>query len=267
METFLFNHEAEIRLYLFLGAFGSFAFWESFQPRRRLVASTGARWFNNFALLILGIVAAAWLLPALAVGSALMAEKHGWGVLHSVALPHWAAFLITFVLIDLVRYAQHRVLHRFGLLWRLHQVHHADLDMDCTTSFRFHPIETLLTLTSYFALLIALGAMPIAVLAAETAFIVSSMFTHANSALPAGLERRLRLVFVTPEMHRVHHSAHPLDRDRNFSGIFSWWDRLFGTYQAAPHAGHERIVFGLGEPREREAPFTTLLWTPFKKRS
>jgi sterol desaturase/sphingolipid hydroxylase (fatty acid hydroxylase superfamily) len=203
--------------------------------------------------------------PTGAVGFALLAEERGWGVFNRVALPVWLELLLALILLDLAIYLQHRLFHHVPALWRLHRMHHADLDVDVTTGARFHPVEILVSLGIKFLTIIPLGAAPLAVLFFEIALNASSMFNHSNVRVAPAIERLLRWLVVTPDMHRVHHSVVRRETDSNFGFNFPWWDRLFGTYRSQPEAGHEAMTLGIGQFRDpRELHLGRMLTQPFR---
>jgi sterol desaturase/sphingolipid hydroxylase (fatty acid hydroxylase superfamily) len=246
----LLRYEPEIRLACFGGALLLMALWEALAPRRRLTTSRPLRWSSNLGLTALNALALRFLVPLGAVGTALLAQERGWGLLNNVALPAWLAVALAVVALDLVLYLQHVMFHAVPALWRLHRVHHADLDFDTTTGVRFHTLEVLLSMGIKMAAVVLLGAPPLAVLLFEVILNASSMFNHGNVRLPAWLDRALRLVLVTPDMHRVHHSAVPRETNSNFGFNVPWWDFLFGTYRAQPAGGHEGMTVGVVEVRE-----------------
>jgi sterol desaturase/sphingolipid hydroxylase (fatty acid hydroxylase superfamily) len=193
-----------------------------------------------------------WLFPLANVGIALLAEARGWGLLRAAAAPYWLGFAATLVALDLSRYGQHWVQHRVPFLWRLHRMHHTDQDFDFSTALRFHPIDALLTSGVAFAVIVGLGAPVGAVALYELIFVVMVMFAHGNVRLPEGVDAALRTVLVTPDMHRLHHSARRGESDSNLGGVVTWWDRLFGTYRAQPADGHNGMTIGLAAYRGRE---------------
>jgi sterol desaturase/sphingolipid hydroxylase (fatty acid hydroxylase superfamily) len=203
--------------------------------------------------------------PTGAVGFALLAEERGWGLFNRVAWPVWLELLLALFLLDLTIYLQHRLFHYVPVLWRLHRMHHADLDVDVTTGARFHPVEILLSLGIKFGVIVALGAPALAVLLFEIGLNATSMFNHSNVRLPSAVERLLRWFVVTPDMHRVHHSVVRRETDSNFGFNFPWWDRLFGTYRSKPEAGHEAMTLGIGQFRDpRELRLDRMLTQPFR---
>src|SRR5262252_348583 len=257
--------ELLIRLSAFALVFAAMALWEVAAPRR--VASIGrmARWPSNLGILVVDILFLRVLIPTAAVGAALLAAGRGWGILHQLNLRLSLASLIGFLALDLVIYGQHVAFHKIPALWRLHRMHHADLDVDVTTGVRFHPFEILISMLVKIAVVIALGIPPVAVFVFEVALNATSMFNHGNVSMPSWLDRALRLIVVTPDMHRVHHSIVARETDSNFGFNLPWWDRLFGTYRAAPEAGHQGMTIGLPTFREqRELRVDRLLTQPFR---
>ncbi|MBI1188936.1 MAG: sterol desaturase family protein [Alphaproteobacteria bacterium] len=238
---------------------------EARAPRRTRTQTPRARWSNNLAIAALNALAVRLVFPAAAIGAALWAQAEGVGLFNVIETPGWAAILIAFVVLDLAVYAQHVLMHVAPPLWRLHRMHHADLDIDVTTGVRFHPLEILVSMAWKMAVVVALGAPAAAVFAFEIALNASSLFNHANLKLPAPLDRALRLVIVTPDMHRVHHSVERCETDSNFGFTLSLWDRLFGAYRAQPAAGHDAMTIGLPIFRDaRETRFDRLLSQPFR---
>jgi sterol desaturase/sphingolipid hydroxylase (fatty acid hydroxylase superfamily) len=261
----LFASEPYIRLGAFLGIFALMALWEVLAPRRPLSVSRWVRWPNNLAITAINTALLRVIFPAAAVGLALVAEARGWGLLNAWALPHWLKIAAAVVALDLVIYLQHVMFHAVPAFWRLHRMHHADLDFDVTTGARFHPVEILLSMVIKLAAVAALGAPALSVLIFEVLLNATSMFNHSNVRLPAALDRMLRWFVVTPEMHRVHHSIVPYETNSNFGFNAPWWDRLFGTYRAQPEAGHERMTIGLSQFREpRELWLDRLLLQPLR---
>ncbi len=260
-----FGHESLIRLGFFAGVLLLMVLWEVLAPRRRLTVRRRLRWSGNLGLVALDTLAVRFLVPLGAVGTALLAEERGWGLLNNVALPGWLAVVLAAVALDLSIYLQHVMFHAVPLLWRLHRVHHADLDFDATTGVRFHPVEVLLSMGIKAGAIVLTGAPAVAVLLFEVLLNATSLFNHGNVRLPGRLDRLLRLVVVTPEMHRVHHSVLPRETNSNFGFNLPWWDYLFGTYRARPAAGHEGMTIGLEQFRdERQAGrLDRLLLLPF----
>ena len=262
----LLAHENTLRLAAFLGVLAVMALWELAAPQRRSDIPRLIRWSNNLALVAIDSVILRLVLPVLAVGAAAWAQGAGWGLFPALGVPTWLALILTLVLLDLAIYAQHIVFHRVPVLWALHRMHHSDPHFDVTTGLRFHPLEILLSMGIKIALVVALGAPPEAVLLFEVILNASSLFNHSNIRLPEGVDRVLRMVVVTPDMHRVHHSEVRAETDSNYGFSVSWWDRLFRTYRAAPAAGQDGVRFGIGAFRaRRELWLDRLLTQPFRR--
>lgn len=258
MVDWLLGNELALRLGSFLVVFAVMALWELLAARRHLTASKSSRWIANLSIVALNAILLRVIFPAAAVGGAVMAADRGWGLLNRVALPEWAAIALAVVVLDFAIWAQHVVFHAVPILWRLHMVHHADLDLDVTSGARFHPIEILLSLLIKLGVVIAIGAPAIGVFIFEVLLNSTAMFNHANVRLPVSLDGVLRWIIVTPDMHRVHHSTVLGECHTNFGFNLPWWDRLLGTYRAQPQRGHEGMVIGLNE--FRSVPRQTLQW-------
>lgn len=243
LET-LIQYEAPLRLGLFLGVFVVLAVAETLAPRRALLVAKGKRWFANLAIVLINTVLVRLAAPAAAVGVALAAEQRGAGLLHMVEWPPLLEIVLAVLILDLAIYLQHVMFHAVPLLWRLHRMHHADLDFDVTTGTRFHPVEMLLSLGIKAAVILVTGAPVAAVLLFEILLNVTAMFNHSNIRMPAAVDAVLRLFVVTPDMHRVHHSLDAEETNRNFGFNLPWWDRLFGTYRDQPRLGHDGMVIG-----------------------
>ncbi|MGH6770406.1 MAG: sterol desaturase family protein [Xanthobacteraceae bacterium] len=257
--------EAAIRLTAFASIFALLALWEVLAPRRTLSVGRAGRWPNNIGILLVDIVTVRILAPTAAVGASLYAAGNGWGLINLLGLRLSVAALIGFLALDLVIYLQHVAFHKIPLLWRLHRMHHADLDIDVTTGVRFHPIEILISLAIKIAVILALGVPVVAVILFEVVLNVTSMFNHSNVSMPAWLDRALRWIVVTPDMHRVHHSTLRHETDSNYGFNLPWWDRLFGTYRPQPEAGHHGMTIGLPSFRDqRELRIDRLLTQPFR---
>ncbi|MPZ58822.1 MAG: sterol desaturase family protein [Rhizobiales bacterium] len=260
--------EPLIRLGVFVGVFLLMTLWEIAAPRRERTVGRAVRWPNNLGIVVIDSLLVRLLMPTAAVGTALHAEAQGWGLLALVQWPAWAEIVVTVVLLDLAIYFQHVLFHAVPALWRLHRMHHADLDFDATTGVRFHPIEILLSLGIKIAVIAALGAPPLAVLIFEIILNATSMFNHGNVRMPAALDRIVRWFVVTPDMHRVHHSIDPAETNSNFGFNFSIWDRMLGTYRTAPGAGHIGMTIGISQFRDvRELWLDRLLTQPFREDS
>jgi sterol desaturase/sphingolipid hydroxylase (fatty acid hydroxylase superfamily) len=264
MRDALFAYEPYIRLAAFGGVFVAMAVWELLGPRRKQVISRTWRWPNNLGVVAVDTLLVRILFPTAAVGFALLAEARGFGLFHMVALPAWIGVVASVLILDLAIYLQHVLFHAVPALWRLHRMHHADLEFDVTTGLRFHPIEILLSMLIKFAVIAALGAPAVAVLIFEVLLNATSMFNHSNVRIPFGIDRVLRWLVVTPDMHRVHHSILARETNSNFGFNLPWWDRLFGTYRAQPKAGHEAMTIGIEQFRDpRELGLDRMLIQPF----
>jgi sterol desaturase/sphingolipid hydroxylase (fatty acid hydroxylase superfamily) len=246
----LLAYEPAVRLAAFAGVFAVMAAWEVLAPRRPRTLSRARRWPANLGLVVLNTVVVRALFPAAAVGIALSAHSHGWGLFNRYDVPAWAAIAGGVVVLDLAIYLQHAMFHAIPALWRLHCMHHADLDIDVTTGARFHPVEIALSMLIKFTVIAALGIPAAAVLVFEVLLNASSMFNHSNLRMPSALETALRWLVVTPDMHRVHHSVERDETDSNFGFNLSIWDRLFGTYRAQPRAGHASMTIGVPDLRD-----------------
>jgi sterol desaturase/sphingolipid hydroxylase (fatty acid hydroxylase superfamily) len=265
MDNFIATYETTIRLGAFFGIFSVMALWELLAPRRVLTQSKPARWMNNIALVILNTVIVRIVFPTAAIGVAAYATEQQWGLFNQVNSPAWLAVIISVVLLDGLIYMQHVMFHAVPAFWRLHRVHHADMDFDVTTGTRFHPIEIVLSMLIKFAAILLLGPPLAAVVIFEVLLNATSMFNHSNVRLPLGLDRLLRVFIVTPDMHRVHHSHYAHETNSNFGFSLSLWDRLFGTYRAQPDDGHENMVIGIDTFRDSKKciPLYRLLLMPF----
>ncbi|MGB9553583.1 MAG: sterol desaturase family protein, partial [bacterium] len=244
MNKFIVIHEGSIRFLFFIGMLVLMATWEKLSPRRSLSTSKSLRWFSNLGLVLISTLSLRWLLPIQAVGVASFAETRGWGLLNNISLPYWLAIVIGIAALDFVIYLQHAMFHFIPLFWRLHRVHHTDLDFDATTGVRFHPIEILLSMGIKMVTVVVLGPSPLTVILFELLLSTTSLFNHGNVQLPGPIDRWLRLLVVTPEMHRVHHSVLIKEYNSNFGFNLPWWDRLLGTYRAQPEAGHIGMIIG-----------------------
>lgn len=261
----ILSHEPAIRLAAFAGVLALMLLWEQIAPRRAPQPGNIVRRLNNLALVVLDTALLRLVFPVLAVGFAADMAERGIGLLNLLALPQWLAVLLAIVALDCAIYWQHRLFHVIPWGWRLHRVHHADPSFDTTTALRFHPLEILISMAFKLGVVALLGAPPLAVLLFEVILNATALFNHGNVGLPPGLERRLRLLMVTPDLHRVHHSVHGDEMNRNFGFNLSLWDRLFGSFAAQPRDGHERMMIGLHDFRAaRETWLDRLLLQPFK---
>ncbi len=233
-------------------------------PVRGKILPPARRRLTNVSLFFIDTAAVRLIIPLAMVGAAVLAAERGWGLFHSIEAPVWLAFAVTLLALDLALYVQHWATHRIPLLWRLHRVHHSDRDFDVTTAARFHPIEILASMAYKCAVVIALGAPALAVFVFEVGFAVATLFTHANFTLPPKLDHALRTVMVTPDMHRIHHSARVEETNSNYGTALTLWDRLFGTYRARAHDPQDQMTIGLEEWQdERPARLGFALMQPF----
>jgi len=263
---FVLGHEPHIRLGFFVGVFALVACWERLSPRRVPSLPRTLRWRSNLGLVVLNTLLLRVLFPAAAVGVAAFCTAQGWGLLNHFVLPFWLAVTLAVVALDFVIWLQHVMVHAVPLLWRLHQVHHADLDYDLTTGARFHPLEIVLSMLIKFAAISVLGPPVLAVVIFEVLLNATAMFNHGNIRLPKALDGALRWVLVTPDMHRVHHSVEADECNSNFGFSLTWWDRLFGTYRAQARAAQSSMPIGLeGHTDVREvAHLGGMLRMPFR---
>ena len=266
MAGILLLYEPIIRLSAFISIFAAMALWEMLAPRRLQTIGRLRRWPGNLGIAALNTLLVRLVFPAAAVGMALIAEAHGWGVFHAFNAPAWLAIIASVIFLDLVIYLQHVLVHAVPALWRLHRMHHADLEFDVTTGARFHPIEILLSMAIKLGVVAAIGAPAVAVLIFEVLLNATSMFNHGNVRLAERLDGLLRWFVVTPDMHRVHHSVVPSETNSNFGFNVPWWDRLFGTYRAQPAAGHQEMMIGIAQFRDpRELRLDRMLLQPFRE--
>jgi len=272
MDGLIGQSDGLIRLAVFAGVFLAMALTELWWPKRRLVVSKKKRWLTNIGISVTGTLLlrlmAMLAVPIAAIAAAFYAEAHQIGLLNQVSWPQWIKVVVALLALDLAIWAQHLVSHKIPILWRLHQVHHADRDIDVTTAVRFHPVEIGLSMLWKIVVVVPLGASSLAVFLFEVILNACAMFNHANIALPGWFDRVLRLFIVTPDMHRVHHSVLWREHDTNYGFNLSIWDRLFRTYTAQPKGGHQGMTIGL-TPYQSESPtrFGWSLWLPFRPRS
>ena len=263
------EHELIIRLGVFLGLFVLIAGAEALMPRRTRKQARRTRWVANWGITILNTVTLrllALVLPLLAVGAAVDAANMGWGLFNILDWPVWIEVILAMLVLDFAIWLQHLITHKVPILWRLHRVHHADVDMDVTTAIRFHPVEIALSMLLKIGLVYLLGPAAIAVILFEIVLNGTAMFNHANLRLPLWLDAALRRVLVTPDMHRVHHSVHRHEHDSNYGFALSIWDRLFGTYIPQPKAGHDGMTVGLQWQDDRPSHLGWSLALPFRRK-
>lgn len=262
----ILEHEVPIRLSFFIGIFVIMAIWEIFLPRRQLTVSKAKRWTSNLALVVLNSIVIRLLFPTAAVGVSIVVEQNGWGLFNQFELPGALSVIICVVVLDFLIYLQHVVSHHIPWFWRLHRVHHADLDYDLTTGSRFHTLEIVLSMLIKFAAIALLGPPAVAVVIFEVLLNTTAMFNHGNVYLPGKVDRILRLFMVTPDMHRVHHSVHPSLTNSNYGFNLPWWDRLFGSYRAQPLESHTEMQIGLPDFRNQKqvSRLDGMLMIPFQ---
>ena len=258
MKELIFQYESYIRLGSFLGLFILLMAWEVASPKRKLLQLRRFRWFSNIGLIVTSSILIRFIIPTAAVGVALLAEKDNLGFLNYFDLSTTAHFIIAFILMDLAIYFQHVMFHALPMFWRFHRVHHSDLDCDISTGLRFHPFEMIISILFKFVIIISIGAPVIAVVCFEIILNAASMFTHSNIKIPANLEKLVRWIVVTPDMHRIHHSVNENETNSNFGFFISVWDRLFGTYINEPKEGQQNMEIGLHS--FRQAKWQNLRW-------
>ena len=257
--------EIVLRLTCTAAVFAMMAAWELLAPRRKLSVGRLRRWPSNIGVLAVDALLVRLLIPTAAVGAALYAAGHGLGLFNWLQLRLSVGAILGFLILDFVIWAQHWAFHHVPVLWRLHRMHHADLDIDVTTGVRFHPVEILLSLLIKIVVIVAFGIPPVGVFAFEVALNATSMFNHSNARMPPWLDRAIRLVVVTPDMHRVHHSIVRAETDSNFGFNLPWWDWLFGTYRREPQAGHDGMIIGIPQFRDpKEQRLDKMLTQPFR---
>jgi sterol desaturase/sphingolipid hydroxylase (fatty acid hydroxylase superfamily) len=257
------NNEALFRLGAFAAVLVLMLLWEALDPRRTPLLGWSRR-LNNLALVGLDVLLVRLLIPIATVTVAEISMARDWGLFNIIDSGFLLSFVLSFVLMDLVIYGQHVITHKIPLLWRIHRLHHTDLDFDVTTALRFHPFEIILSMFIKFFFIALFGAPAVAVIVFEIVLNISSMFNHSNIHIPAGIDRLLRLFIVTPDMHRVHHSVNKVETNSNYGFNIPWWDYIFRTYRAQPSAGHIKMKIGLNEFQGDKVVFLHwLLLQPF----
>ena len=245
ISEFIVNHEIIIRLGFFFGILLAMALWELALPRRVSMVSKLLRWINNVGIVFLNSLLLHIIFPMAAAGVAMFAHGHEWGLFNYFKVTYWVAAVLSVVVMDFAIYLQHVMFHAVPVFWRIHRMHHADLDFDVTTGIRFHPIEIVLSMLIKFAIIIVLGPPIVSVIVFEVLLNATSMFNHGNVWIPHKIDRILRWFAVTPDMHRVHHSVEAYETNTNFGFNMPWCDRLLGTYRDQPQMGHEGMTIGL----------------------
>ncbi|MEM7562904.1 MAG: sterol desaturase family protein [Pseudomonadota bacterium] len=265
LQQWLVEHEAVIRGSVFVFIFAIMFCFEWLAPRRAQSLPKSGRWLSNLSLFVMNSLILRLIFPAAAVGVAIQVNLNQWGLFNYLSWPYWIEFVLALVLMDLAIYLQHWMMHQVPWLWRLHRVHHADLDFDLTTGFRFHTLEILFSMLLKSLVIILLGPAVVAVLIFEMLLNGMAVFNHSNVSLPASLESRIRRLLVTPDMHRVHHSVVMAETNSNYGFNLSIWDRIFNTYRAQPQDGHDGMIIGLSEFRDAQQVdrLRGMLWLPF----
>lgn len=266
IDVLVLQYEKEIRMGFFFGMLAIIGIWELVAPRRALTVSKTVRWLNNLGLVFFNSFILRLVFPVAAIGVAAISQQHGWGLFNNIIISPAAAAILSVVIMDFVIYVQHVMVHAIPLLWRLHRVHHADPDYDVTTGSRFHTLEIILSMGIKFATIVLLGAPVFAVIVFEIILNATAMFNHGNIRLPKTLDKYLRFVLVTPDMHRVHHSIEDDETNSNFGFSLPWWDRIFGTYRDQPRGGHKGMKIGIRKFKEVKdvSWITGMLTLPFK---
>lgn len=250
VSNFIINHEVPLRVGGFFGILGIMYLWEMIAPRRALTIPKPLRWVNNIGMVFLNSFLLRIIFPSAAVGVATLAQKHDWGFFYYLKVSYTLAVLSSIIAMDFFIYLQHVMFHAVPAFWRVHRMHHADLDIDVTTGIRFHPVEIILSMLIKFAVIVIIGPPVVSVIMFEVVLNATSMFNHANLYIPRNIDKVMRWFMVTPDMHRVHHSADPNETNTNFGFNMPWWDRLLGTYKNQPLLGHEGMIIGLREFRD-----------------
>jgi sterol desaturase/sphingolipid hydroxylase (fatty acid hydroxylase superfamily) len=267
IENIVIEREAVLRLAFFASIFCVVMVWELVAPRRPQLVARSVRWISNLGLLVLNSIVLRLLFPAAAVGIAYQAAANGWGLFNVLSLPYWFEVVAAVLLFDLAIYLQHLLMHRVPILWRLHRVHHADLDIDLTTGSRFHTIEIVVSMLIKGLVILLVGPALLAVIVFEILLNGMALFNHANASLPPALDRFVRFLLVTPDMHRVHHSILRRETNSNYGFNLSFWDRVFGTYIDQPEKGHDAMTIGIPEFRDAQQvdKLPGMLVLPFAK--
>ena len=245
------------RLYFFFGILFVMMSWEWLFPKRPLTVGR-SRWAGNLGMTMINALIARYAVPFVPAAAAYLAVQRGWGLFNQISVPGWAAFILGVIILDMIIYLQHAMFHAMPLLWRVHMMHHVDRDIDVTTGLRFHPLEIVISLAIKLCAVVLIGVPPSGVIAFEIILNGMAMFNHGNVRMPAIADRFIRMVFVTPDMHRVHHSVAINETNSNFGFNLSLWDYLFGTYKAQPSSGHEKMAIGVSHLRELK--WQNLLW-------
>jgi sterol desaturase/sphingolipid hydroxylase (fatty acid hydroxylase superfamily) len=263
VEALFLQYQSEIYTCVFFGTFSLVALWEMYFPRRSLVTSLRTRWAGNIGVLVVNTTLTWLIYPGFGFAAALLVAENNWGLLNWLSMPYWASFVAALIILDLGHFLIHFAFHKIPLLWRAHRLHHTDPDFDITTGIRFHPAEAILEHGANLLVIVLVGPPVGAVIVFITAYLLTTFWVHGNIVMPRGSDKFIRRLFVTPEMHRTHHSEIPRETDSNYGGLFSFWDKLFGTYVDEPQHGHEGMTIGLKEFRdERHITLGPMLANP-----
>jgi sterol desaturase/sphingolipid hydroxylase (fatty acid hydroxylase superfamily) len=258
MPSLVKNQELLVRLGFFFGILVLMAVWEISAPRRLLITSKMTRWVANLGLVLIDSVSVRLVFPTALMGVVLLAQQRNWGLFNQLEMPYPVELILGVLILDFAIYLQHMMFHAVPLFWRLHMIHHSDMDFDVTTGVRFHPIEIVLSMGIKMVVVILIGPPVLAAPLFEILLNGTSMFNHGNVRYSTAVDSVLRLLVVTPEMHRVHHSTIRWETNCNFGFNFPWWDRLFGTYRPQPARGHLEMIIGLEQYKEPQK--LTLPW-------
>ncbi|MCM1991213.1 sterol desaturase family protein [Oceanirhabdus seepicola] len=253
-----------IRIGAFLGTLVIMIILQKVKPRRKWEFSFWKRGFSNISIVILNNLLIFLVLPLVPIKMAFIVQEKGIGLLNNINIFKWIKVLIEVLLLDMLVYWQHRIFHKIGFLWKLHKMHHVDLELDSTTGVRFHPIEIIISTLLKVGLIALIGASPISVVIFEIILNSASLFNHANIYISLKADKILRKVLITPDMHRVHHSIHMNERNSNFGFSVPWWDFIFKSYKAQPKGGHVNMKLGIEDmPEEKYTYFPGMLLVPF----
>lgn len=267
LEQLIIEQQSLLRMVIFITLLVLLLSLEHYWPRRKVVTGTNVqrRWYNLF-LMTINIIALRLFVPLALFQAALFASSENIGVFNWLGLPLWLNMVLSILLFDWLIYLQHVAFHKFAILWRIHRIHHTDLQFDVTTGVRFHPFEILLSMLYKLLAVMLFGPVAISIILYEVLLNAFALFTHSNLGLPVRLDSLARHIVVTPDMHRVHHSVIKVETDSNYGNIFSFWDKLFLTYRSQPEQGHENMQIGLLEYRlPEQLKIAGLLVLPFKK--
>ncbi|QUM76136.1 sterol desaturase family protein [Moritella sp. 24] len=267
MSEWLIANGNTLRASAFIGLLILLAISEYYKPKRPLTRSKWQRWSNNLAVVFINNLVLKLFVPFVAIDAAIFVEQQQWGLLSLTSLNSAVIIVTSVMLLDAAIYFQHKIFHQIPMLWRLHRMHHSDLDIDVTTAIRFHPIEIILSMFIKVAVIIAFGVPVVAVVLFELLLNLTAMFNHSNIRLPDKIDRFIRTILVTPDMHRIHHSTDSHETNHNFGFCLPWWDRLFGSYQAQPKLGHQKMEIGLPYFRDsKECKIQHMLTQPFRNK-